>query len=199
MLHVPTHHPEGHEPARRGPMRGVPHVGRCGDGWDDRVVRTLSRSDRIGMVGIEVEARTTVLHGDAPVRNDHAAAEAGVAALDERNAATVRVRRAQQDRAAGFGDAGVEFAGVLRIDSIGEGPQSVRIEQLFGRPIDEARIRDVSMGVGEPQLHGFDLEVQRAGVVGRNRGEIEVSKDAKGDQGRDALAVGRYLVERGPR
>ena len=51
------------------------------------------------------------------------------------------------------------------------------------------------MDVGEGELHRFDLQVLRGDAVDLARGEVEVLQDAERDLRRDALPVGRDLMQ----
>ena len=53
----------------------------------------------------------------------------------------------------------------------------------------------MAVDVGEGELHGLDLQVLRGHAVHRQRRQVETVEDAQGDQRRDALTVGRDLVQ----
>ena len=142
-----------------------------------------------------MEARTAVLHRDPPVRDHHARAEAGVVALNERDAPALPIGGAKKDRPAGLRHAGIERLRLRRIDLRGEPSQAIGVEQRFRRSIDEARIRDVAVRIGEAELHRLDLEMQHVGAVRIEPREIEVAKHAERHQRRKPLPVGRDLVE----
>ena len=51
------------------------------------------------------------------------------------------------------------------------------------------------VGIGESQLHGFDLQMLTRGAVHRMSRHINVLQNTEGDERRDALAVRRDLVQ----
>ena len=147
------------------------------------------------MVFGKMETRAAVLHGDAPVGDDHAAAEAGVVALDEGDAVALAVGGAKKNRAAGLGNAGGKVLRLDGIDPLGEFGEPLFVEQLLGRGPEVFGVSHVGVGVGKAELHRLDLEVQYVGAVGVVVGKVEVPQDAQGHQRRQALAVGGNLVQ----
>ena len=190
-LHEAAHDAEGHEPRRRR-CRGI---GGRRQRRNDRVIGTLCRRDRVGMPRLEMEARASILHRDPPLGNHHARTEPRVVALDERAAASFAIGGAEEDRAAGLGDARIEGLRHRRIDPRRELAQAIVRKQLRGGSIDKARVGDMAMGVGEAELHRFDREVQDVRAIRIESCEIEVAKHAECHQRREPLPVRRNLVK----
>ena len=53
----------------------------------------------------------------------------------------------------------------------------------------------MAIGFGQSDLHGFDLQVDDFGRIGRIPGDIEFPQQAQRNEGRQPLAVGRNLVQ----
>ena len=56
-------------------------------------------------------------------------------------------------------------------------------------------VGDIGLRVGESELQRFDLQMHTVGGIDWQRGHVELLEDPESDQGHDALAVGRYLVD----
>ncbi len=159
--------------------------------WNGR----LPGATQFGTRRVEREAVTAVLHRHAPARNDDARAETHVVALDEAHHHAALVGGAQVDRAAARRVAGREHLRARRVDQLRPAREIVRVEHLLGAQTHAARIGGVRVDVGERELHRLDLQVLRFGAVDRQRLDVEVAQDAERRQRRDALAVGRDLVQ----
>ena len=70
-------------------------------------------------------------------------------------------------------------------------------EQLVDRDPHPGRIRHVPPALGEGELHGLNLQVHRLGVLRPVPPDGQVAQDPEGDERREALAVGRQLVDAG--
>ena len=83
----------------------------------------------------------------------------------------------------------------LRIDQPGARGEVGAIEHLRRRHRHRRRLGHVAVGVGEAELHRFDQQVLRGHAVDRQVAKVELLGDAERDQRRDALPVGRDLVQ----
>ena len=92
----------------------------------------------------------------------------------------------------------LEVLGVLGVDLFGAGVEVAVVQEGGGVDVHVGRVGDVAVGVGEGELHRFDLQVQGGRAVDRVRREVETMEDAQRDQRREALAVGRQLVQAQP-
>ena len=88
-----------------------------------------------------------------------------------------------------------EILRALLIDELRPRLQVFLVEQRLGTHVHVVDVGHVAPGVGEGELHRFDLQVHAVGPVHRVRAQVEVGEDAERDQRHDALAVGRDLVQ----
>ncbi len=185
-LHVAAHHAEAHlRPAVFGE-----------EGRDDGVKRTLARSDAVRALRIERKAVAAVLHRQAPTRHHDAGAKAHVVALDEAHHHAALVGGGKVDRAAARRVAVAEALRPLRIDELRPCREIRLVEHLrAAQPHAAAQVGDMLVDIGEGQLHRLDLQMLRLGAVDRQRADVEVAQDAERNQRRDALAIGRNLVQ----
>ena len=184
-LHRAAHHAEGCD------RHAVPR-GKAGN---DRVEGLLARPDLIGVARLEDEAASPVVHGDAGSRHHDARAEAAEVRLDVGNHHAAGVGGGEIDGLAAMQPAGTGGGGALAIDELGAHVEIVRREQLVCVERHGGGIGDMLGDIGDAELHRFDLEVLHLDAVGIEGGEVEAVEDAEGDQRRQALPVGRYLVQ----
>ena len=179
-LHVAAHHPEAH-------LRlAVFHQETGNDG----VKGPLASRHHVRMCWVDAEAVAAVLQADAGARHHHAAAEAHVVALDQADHHAALVGGGQVDRAALGRPAVLEVARLFRVDQPGAFFQVRLIQQVARRHRGHrTRVGDPAVGVGEGQLHRFDLQVLRLDAVHRQAADVERFQQAKRHQRRDALAV----------
>ncbi len=70
------------------------------------------------------------------------------------------------------------------------------VEQIRALHAHRVGIRHVLVDVGERELHRLDLQVQAVGGIHGDRAKVEVLEYAERHLRRDALPVGRNLVQR---
>ena len=184
-LHRAAHDAEGGE---RGAVR------LHGEAGDDGVERPLSGRDLVDMAGRQREAGAAVLQADAGAGHDDAGAEAHEIRLDERHHHAVRIRGGEVDRAARLRRAIGGEAGPAPVDQARPPGQVIRRQQRGRIERHVAGLGDMLVGIGQRQLGRFDGEMHRLDIVDRIGADAEISKNAEGDQGDDALAVRRDLV-----
>ena len=170
-------------------------VGMHGKGRNDGVRGTLARADLVGMTGLGGKAVAAVLQADARARHDHARAEAHVVGLDEGDHHAAGIGGRQVDRAAGPGRAVGGCAGLLAVYETGAFAQVVAVQQLRGGDAHMVQVGVVLMQVGKGQLHGLDLQVHAVHAVEVLLAHAQLVQHAQRHQRRNALAVGRNLVD----
>ena len=106
------------------------------------------------------------------------------------------VRGGEIDGAAGRRRAVPEVLRAVAIDQARARREIAAIEQLRRCHSHRRRVAHVAIDIGEGELHRLDLQMLRRDRVDRLRAEIEILEDAERHQRRDALAVGRNLVDR---
>ena len=162
---------------------------------DDRVERPLAGRDLVRS-RVQAEAVAAVLQADAESGLDAARTEPHVIALDEADHHAVLVGGGEIDRAALDRVAGAEVLRAFHVDQLGPAGQIAVVQHLLGRHAHAGRLGHIFVDIGKSQLDRFDLQVLRIGAVHRQLGDVEVLQDAQRDQRRDALAVGRDLMQR---
>ena len=178
-LHRAAHHAEAH--GRQPVLRD--------EAGNDGVERALARPDLVVVVVDQFEIVAAVLQADAGAGHDHARAEALVVRLDVRDHHAVGIGRSQVDRAAATRPAVAGTLRALHVDQLGALGEIRAVEQARHLGAHRRRVGDVSVDIGEGELHRFDLHVQAVGRVERQRGEVEVPQHAERHQRADALAV----------
>ena len=188
-LHVGAHHAIAHD--------GLPVL--RDKGWNDGVKRPLARRHQIGPVGtcrVGAEPEAPVLQANAE-RGLHAArAKAGEVALDEAHHHAVLVGRCEVDGAALDRVARPKILRLVHADESGTGSEVAVIEHLRGGHLHPRRLGHIAVHIGKRQLHGLDLQVLGLGPVHRQAGQVKLLQDAQRNQGGNALAAGRNLVQR---
>ncbi|KAG1251881.1 hypothetical protein G6F68_012052 [Rhizopus microsporus] len=147
------------------------------------------------MVGLGAEAMPAILQADARARHHHARTETHVVRLDEADHHAALVGGGQVDGAALRCMARGEGLGHVGVDHPRAFGQVVRPQHLLGRHPHVARVGHVRIDVGERQFHGLDQQVLGIGMVDWAGRQVEVLQDAQRDQRRDAVAVGRDLMQ----
>ena len=164
--------------------------------WNGR----LPGATRLGLSGSRLKPWPAVLHRQAQAGHDHAGTEPHVVALDEAHHHAALVSRCEVDRAAApvriAGLARFERLRATRVDQAGTRRQVGLVEQVLHAHEHPRGVGDLSIDVGEGQLHRLDLQMLGCRAVDLETGQVEVLEDAQRHQGGDALPVRRDLVQR---
>ena len=119
----------------------------------------LPGRDHVRVACFQGEAVAPVLQRHTVSGQDQARAKAHVIALDEADHHATLVGRGQVDGAALDRVAALEILGTIRVDQGRAAGQVLLVQQLSRGELHAARVGDITVHIGEGQLHGLDLQM----------------------------------------
>ena len=144
---------------------------------------------------IEAESVATVLQADAKLRLHTTRAKTHVIALDKAHHHAVFISRAQVNGAALDRVTCAEVLRFFHVDEFCTRCQVSRIEHLRGSHLHTRRLGHVFVSVCKGQLHGFNLQMLRVHTIDWQTGKVKLPQNAQRNQRRNALPIGRNLVQ----
>ena len=183
-LHVGTHHAVAHD--------GLAVFAQ--EGRNDGVKRPLARRHLVD-AGLQAKAVAAVLQADTELRLHTARAKAHVVALNEADHHAVFVSGREVNGAALDRVTRTEVLRLCHVDQLGPAGQVGIVQHLLCRHFHGSGLSDVFVDIGKSQFHGFDLQVLRIHAIDLQAGHIKFIQNAQRNQRRNALPVGRNLVQ----